>query len=44
MYTIMVSLSNSKSDLSNPSRIFKTEAMEPVLQLIKCVYIYGVII
>ena len=44
VYTFIVSLSNSKSDLSNPSRIIKTEAMEPVWWLIKCVYIYGIII
>ena len=35
----MVSQSNLKSDLSNPSRIFKIEAMEVVLWLNKHVYL-----
>ena len=37
----MVSLSNLKSDLSNPSRIFKIEAVEAVkLRFIKRVYFF----
>ena len=36
----MVSLSNLKSYLSNPSQIFNTEAMEVMLRLIKRVYLF----
>ena len=35
---IMVSQSDLKSSISNPSRIFKIEAMEAVLWIIKRVY------
>ena len=38
--TLMVSRFNLKSYLSNPSPIFKIEAMKVVLCLVKCVYVF----